>query len=231
MVSSVEPPLSLPCTRLPTLTRWRLTRPVIGASTWVNSTLSWAAFSAPSAMVSAACAACKRLTALVDDLFGDGTGLHQGQPAIELALGKLRLGARIGKLAVGLRRHRLERAGIDDVEQVAGMDHVAVLELDIGDEAADAGRTWTSSIASKRPVNSSQSVTVRLTGCATVTGGGAAAAGCGGLSPQPDRATASSTISGPKQRGVNEDWNLRWSQMLRSPARAHFHLPCAWRDR
>ena len=44
------------------------------------------------------------LAALVDDLFGDGAGLHQAQRAIELALGKLRLGARIGKLAVGLRR-------------------------------------------------------------------------------------------------------------------------------
>ena len=30
VVSSVDAPLSEPCTRLPTLTRWRLTRPVIG---------------------------------------------------------------------------------------------------------------------------------------------------------------------------------------------------------
>ena len=37
-------------------------------------------------------------------------------------------------------------------------------------------RTWTSATASNRPVNSSQSVTVRLTGWATVTGGGSA--GC-----------------------------------------------------
>src|ERR1700737_1885711 len=57
-------------------------------------------------------------------------------------------------------------------------------------------RTWTSSTASNRPVNSSQSVTVRLTGCATVTGGGAAAACGGGLSPQPDRVRASRTIRG-----------------------------------
>ena len=33
--------------------------PVIGAVTWVNSMLSFAAFSAPSACISAACAACK----------------------------------------------------------------------------------------------------------------------------------------------------------------------------
>src|SRR6186997_2044368 len=57
-------------------------------------------------------------------------------------------------------------------------------------------RTWTSWTASNRPVNSSQSVTVRFTGWATVTGGGAAAAGAGGLSPQPARVTASSKASG-----------------------------------
>ena len=74
---------------------------------------------------------------LIDELFGDRTGLDQGQPAIEVALGKLRLGARIRKLTVGLCRHRFEGAGIDEIKQVTGVDHVAVLELDIGDEAAD----------------------------------------------------------------------------------------------
>src|ERR1700746_771138 len=57
VVSREEAPLSLPCTRLPGVTRWRLTRPVIGASTWVNSILSCAAFNVPSACISAACAA------------------------------------------------------------------------------------------------------------------------------------------------------------------------------
>ena len=139
MVSTVEVPVSLPCTRLPTLTRWRLTRPVIGASTWVNSTLSCAAFSAPSATRLGGVRRLQGLTALVDDLFGDRAGLDQVQAAIELALGKFDLGARIRKLAVGLLGDGLERAGIDDVEQIAGMDHVAVLELDAGDEAADPG--------------------------------------------------------------------------------------------
>src|ERR1700686_4024488 len=64
--------------------------------------------------------------------------------------------------------------------------------------------TCTSSIASKRPVNSSQSVTVRLVGCATVTGG-APAACCGVLSAQADKTTASKTISGPKARS---EWRL-----------------------
>jgi len=80
------------------------------------------------------------LAALVDDGFGDCTGLDQSQRTIELALGQFGLGARIGKLAVGLQRRRLKRTGIDDVEQIAGMDDRAVAELDAGDEAADPGR-------------------------------------------------------------------------------------------
>ena len=79
------------------------------------------------------------LTALVDDLFGDCTGLDQGQAAVEVALGELGLGARIGELAISLFGHRFEGAGVDQVKQVARMHHIAVLELDIGDEAADPG--------------------------------------------------------------------------------------------
>ena len=33
----------------------------------------------------------QRLTALIDDLFGDRAGLHEGQAALEIALGKLPL--------------------------------------------------------------------------------------------------------------------------------------------
>src|SRR3954447_13974923 len=79
------------------------------------------------------------LAALVDDLFRDCTGLHEDQTAIELAFGQLRLSARIGKLTVGLGRHRFERARVNDVEQVAGMHDVAVLELDVSNETANAG--------------------------------------------------------------------------------------------
>src|SRR5712672_270289 len=90
-VNSVALP-SLPCTRLPGVARWRLTRPVIGASTWVNSTLSCAAFS----VCLGGTRRLQRLTALIDDLFGDRAGLHEGQAALEIALGKLPLGARVG---------------------------------------------------------------------------------------------------------------------------------------
>ena len=79
----------------------------------------------------------QRLAALIDDLFGDCAGLDQVQAAVEVALGKLHLGTRVRKLAVGLRGDCFERAGVDQVKQVAGVNHVAVLEFDVGDEAAD----------------------------------------------------------------------------------------------
>jgi hypothetical protein len=133
------------------------------------------------------------LPALVDDLFGDRTGLHQGQAAVELAFGELDFGTRVGQLTVGLFGNRLEGTGVDQIEQVAGMDDVAVLEFDIVTKPPTRGRTCTSSTASNRPVNSSQSVTVRLTGCATVTAGaGVAAAAWDDFCSQPASASANS---------------------------------------
>src|SRR5882757_6432600 len=81
----------------------------------------------------------QRLAALIDDGFGHCTGLDQGQSAVELAFGQLRLGASVRELAVGLLGDRLERTGIDDVQEIAGTDEGAVAELDIGDKAADPG--------------------------------------------------------------------------------------------
>jgi len=81
----------------------------------------------------------QRLAALVDNGIGDRLGLIQGQRAVEFALGEFRLGARVRELAFGLFRDRLEGTGIDDVQEVAGVDESAVAEFDIGDEAADAG--------------------------------------------------------------------------------------------
>ena len=69
--------------------------------------------SAPSACDLGGLRRLQRLAPLVDDLFGDRTGLDQGQRAVELALGEFHLGARIRELAVGLLGDRLERAGID----------------------------------------------------------------------------------------------------------------------
>ena len=137
-VSSVEPP-SLPCTRLPTLTRCRLTRPVIGASTWVNSTLSCAAFSAPSACVSAACAACNAWRRWSTTCSETALVWTRVRPRSSSRLASSTLARASASWPLACSADRLERPRIDDVKQVAGMDHVAVLELDTVDEAADAG--------------------------------------------------------------------------------------------
>src|SRR3954447_6769977 len=81
----------------------------------------------------------QRLTGLVDHLFGELAGLHESQAALEIALGKLPLGARVGELPFGLQHDRLERARIDGVKQIASADDRAILELYTIDEAADAG--------------------------------------------------------------------------------------------
>ena len=72
-------------------------------------------------------------------MFGDRAGLHELQAALEIALGKLPLGACVGELPFGLQRDRLERARIDDVKQIASADDRTILELYTVDEAADAG--------------------------------------------------------------------------------------------
>ncbi len=77
------------------------------------------------------------LATLVDDLFGDSTGLDQGQAAIELALGKLRLRARIRELTVRLLGNGLKRPGIDNIEKIASFDEGTVTKLHTGDESAD----------------------------------------------------------------------------------------------
>jgi hypothetical protein len=79
------------------------------------------------------------LAPLVDDGFGNGAGRHQGQRALELAPRQLRLGAGVRQLAVRLQRDRLEGTGVDDIEQVARFDEVAVFELDGVDKTADPG--------------------------------------------------------------------------------------------
>ena len=65
----------------------------------------------------------------------------------------------------------------------------------------------------------------RLSRRALLTGGAAAAAGCGGLSPQPDRVMAKRTISG---RMLRSEWNatLRCNRSDSSVALT-WHLLCA----
>ena len=71
--------------------------------------------------------------------FRDVLGFDQRKRTVELALGEFRLGARIRELAIGLLGNCFEGAGIDNVQEVAGLDEGAVAEFDVGDEPADPG--------------------------------------------------------------------------------------------
>src|SRR5436190_15394205 len=73
---------------------------------------------------------------------------------------------------------------------------------------ATRARTSTESIATKRPIYSSCSVTVCLTGLATVTCGGAGAACCL-LSPQAARSGASTAKGAIKRNEMNEIMRFR----------------------
>ncbi len=71
--------------------------------------------------------------------FGYRLGLIQCQRTVELALAEFRLGARVRQLAVRLLGNRFKGPGIDDVQEVAGIDEGAVAKFDVGDESADPG--------------------------------------------------------------------------------------------
>ena len=140
------------------------------------------------------------LAALVDDGVGDRLGLVQHQRAVEFALGELSLGAGVGQLAIGLLGNGLERAGIDGVEQVAGLDEGAIAEFDAGDKAADTGANL-DFLDRLEPAGEfipiGDEALDRLRDRDRI--GGAAACGAG-FSLQPDSAMASKAVDKPRRR-------------------------------
>ena len=79
------------------------------------------------------------LAPLIDDVLCHILRLLQRQRAIQLPFGKFDLGARIRKLAVGLRGDRLERPRVDKIEKIAVFYESAVAEFHVCNKAADAG--------------------------------------------------------------------------------------------
>ncbi len=114
-MSSVAPP-SLPCTRLPGVTRWRLTRPVIGAITWAEFDIELGGLERAFGLHLRGARRLQGLAALVDDGIGHRLGQVQRQGTVEFALGEFCLRARVRQLAVGLLGDRLERTGVDHVK-------------------------------------------------------------------------------------------------------------------
>ena len=142
------------------------------------------------------------LAALVDDGFGDGAGLDQGQ-----ARGRVRAWQ-----APPWRAHPTSwpsactatasnGRGVDHVKQIAGVDDGAVAEFDAGDEAADAGADLD---LLDRLEPSGEFVPVgdgALDRLRDRDGRRRGAACCGGLSPQADSASASSGVNHLRLRG------------------------------
>src|ERR1700733_4122135 len=79
------------------------------------------------------------LAALIDGGIRDRLALVQDQPAIEITFRQFYFGLRIGELAVSLLGDGLERARINHIEQVSGVDHSAIAKLNGSDETADLG--------------------------------------------------------------------------------------------
>ena len=148
------------------------------------------------------------LAALVDDLIRRRRWSGPGSaPRSSSRLASSALARASDKLAVRLRCHRLERAGVDDVEQVARLDDVAVLELDMVDEAADPGADLDlldrlEAAGELVPIGDGALGRLR-DGHRRRRGGRAAAPACRRSPPGP---TASRTASGAMRRQARRRW-------------------------
>ena len=163
-------------------------------------------------------------------LFASSATVAPGQRAIQLPLGKFHLGARIRELTVGLRGYRLERAGIDEVKQVAGVDEGAVPEFDTVDEAADAGANLNLLDRIEPP---GELVPVR-DGSLDGLGDGDGRGGGRGLRLRLLAAASERQREQHTDRCPAASWKAtkrtaiepgRRSRMLRSVSRTHFRLP------
>ena len=96
--------------------------------------------------------------------------LDQRRAALDLQLGELDLRLVARDLGLGAFDRDLERPLVDGEQQVAGLDELAVAEMQLVDEARDARPHLDRGHASKRPENSSHWVTRLATGGEMVTG-------------------------------------------------------------
>src|SRR6202451_4719731 len=128
------------------------------------------------------------LGALVVSLLGDGLVAEELLAALQVGVGEGEIGARLRQIGLHLLEHDLERPAVDREEPIARK------------------RSSTDSPAAKRPTYSSWSTTVRCTGLATVTAGGAAAlCGCW---PWPQPASASVATKAARRAAVVIAMNL-----------------------
>ena len=127
------------CTRLPSVTSARLTRPAMGDRTAVQPRLSRAVSTAASAARTAATLLATGAGPAVELLAGDGLHLYQLFGAAHLALGQVRRSARLLQLGLRPIEVGLVRAGIDLEEHLALADLAALGERHSPDVARDPG--------------------------------------------------------------------------------------------
>ena len=107
----------------------RPTSPEIGARTSVKDRSSAAASTAASAACEIGCGLLVARGARVELLLRDRALLDQLGGALALGLGQRRLGARAGQFGLRLLESRLVGTRVDDIEDVALLDLVTLLEL------------------------------------------------------------------------------------------------------
>ncbi len=127
------------CTRLPSVTSARLTRPAIGDRTSVHPRLSRAVSTAASAARTAATPLACGAGPAVELLARDGLHVHQLLGAGHLARGQLGRGARLLQLRLGAVELGLVGPGIDLEEHLALPDLSPLGERQALDVARDAG--------------------------------------------------------------------------------------------
>ncbi len=125
VVSSVWPA----ATRLPAVISARPTRPEIGARTCVKDRSSAAASDGGFGRRDIGRRLFIARGARVELFLRNGALLDESRGALALGLRQRRLRARAGQLGLRLLERRLVGARIDDIENVAGLDLVTLLEL------------------------------------------------------------------------------------------------------
>ena len=134
------PPLWPPAMRSPIETRCALMRPASGARDAGEFQVELRLSGPPRwACSRAACGGALLLHALVEQLAGGEVAAVQLGRAGDLAIGEVEPGRRRQQLGLGLLQRDLVRARVDDEEQVALVDDLAVGEMDLGQIAADLG--------------------------------------------------------------------------------------------
>ncbi len=79
------------------------------------------------------------LRALLEGLLADDIAAHQALGACQVGLGVGQVGFRLRQAGAGLIERVLERPAVDGEEQLAFLDHLAVLEVDAVEIARNAG--------------------------------------------------------------------------------------------